>query len=205
MLSLSGVTAYNGSTPIFTDLSCQFPSRAVSGIFGVNGIGKTSLLQCMIHAKRYSGEILFDNKPIDTAAGSVALVESEPCFHEGLTGSQNIKMICPKLKTESIPLVAPSLLKRKVATYSHGERIRFALGVAIALKPSLLLLDEPSLGLDPEGQSTLRKIIRGAAKRATVIVVDHNPDFIRDIADHVFEFTGDGIREVSGRRARREA
>lgn len=177
------------------DLSMAVRKNSVYGLLGPNGAGKSTLLKMLTGVSRpTSGEIIFENHPWSRKdllkIGS--LIEAPPLY-ENLTAYENLKVRAVLLGIE-MKKCGEILEKmgladtgnKKAARFSLGMKQRLGIGLALLNDPKLLVLDEPTNGLDPFGIEELRSMIRNFAREGiTVIVSGHILSEIKQIADDV--------------------
>jgi len=188
IVSLRGVTKRIGSRTIIDGLSLDVPRGEVFGFLGPNGSGKTTTIRMMVGLMSLTaGEIVIDGHSIRTdyeqAIRHVGAIVENPEMYKYLTGRQNllhyarmIPGISSKRIDEVVELVGlTGRIEDKVKTYSLGMRQRLGVAQAILHKPSLLILDEPTNGLDPAGIRELRDYLRLLAREEgiTVFVSSH--------------------------------
>ena len=182
---------------ILNQVSCEFESGKVYGIYGRNGSGKTMLMRTilgLIHSDH--GSVKIDGKivgkDIDFPESVGAMIEN-PGFFSYATGYENLKMLADIKGNidgsdirEAIQKVGlDDNEKRVVAKYSLGMKQRLAIAQAIMEKPDLLVLDEPTNALDEEGVNLFRKIIQSEAERGALIIISsHNKEDI-DILSNI--------------------
>ncbi len=181
------------------NLTMQVPSGKVYGFLGRNGAGKTTtiriitgLIKANAGCVKVMGEDAKDNRSA-VSANIGAIVES-PAFYRNLTGLQNLKItadlygIAEDRIEEVLKIVDMSeYAKRKVKTYSTGMRQRLGIANALIHSPKILILDEPTNGLDPNGVKDLRRLIKNLSHDLgiTILVSSHVLSEIEQIADHV--------------------
>ncbi len=177
------------------DLSMAVRKNSVYGLLGPNGAGKSTLLKMLTGVSRpTSGEIIFENHSWSRKdllkIGS--LIEAPPLY-ENLTAYENLKVRAVLLGIE-MKKCGEILEKmgladtgnKKAARFSLGMKQRLGIGLALLNDPKLLVLDEPTNGLDPFGIEELRSMIRNFAREGiTVIVSGHILSEIKQIADDV--------------------
>jgi len=188
VVRLRNVTKRIGGRTIIDNLTFDVPPGEVFGFLGPNGSGKTTTIRMMVGLMRMtSGEILIQGRSIRTeyeeAVSRIGAIVENPEMYKYLTGYQNLlhfaRMVpgIPKKRIdEVVELVGlTSRIHDKVKTYSLGMRQRLGVAQAILHRPALLILDEPTNGLDPAGIRELRDYLRHLAKNegTTVFVSSH--------------------------------
>jgi ABC-2 type transport system ATP-binding protein len=184
IVQLYNVTKKIGSKTIIDHLSFEVPKGEVFGFLGPNGAGKTTTIRMMVGLMKITeGEILIDGlsitKNFETAIAKIGAIVENPEMYKYLTGYQNLvhfaRMSAGVTKDriqEVIRLVAlENRIHDKVKTYSLGMRQRLGVAQALLAKPSLLILDEPTNGLDPAGIRELRDYLRKLTQEEGISVV----------------------------------
>ncbi len=154
------------------DLTLQVPAGEIYGLLGHNGAGKSTAIGMMLgQVWPTSGEVRICGHDVTAhrrlALQKVGAIFESPAFYDYLSGRRNLEILCsytartpPQRIQEVIEWVGLSGRENsKVRTYSHGMRARLALAQALLPHPELLILDEPSDGLDPEGIHEMRQTI----------------------------------------------
>jgi ABC-type multidrug transport system ATPase subunit len=173
------------------DLDLKVPRGVVYGFLGPNGAGKTTTMKMILGlAKPTSGTITVFGKEM---AGKNRLIES-PSYYAHLTGRENLKIISTLkgVPDEEIDRVLKIVRlenqkDKKAGQYSLGMKQRLGLASALLGNPKLLVLDEPTNGLDPAGIQEMRELIRALPKTfgMTVMVSSHLLNEIEQMADHI--------------------
>jgi ABC-2 type transport system ATP-binding protein len=184
IVQLHNVTKKIGSKTIIDRLSFEVPKGEVFGFLGPNGAGKTTTIRMMVGLMKITeGEILIDGQSItknfESAIAKVGAIVENPEMYKYLTGYQNLvhyaRMSAGVTKEriqEVIKLVAmENRIHDKVKTYSLGMRQRLGVAQALLARPSLLILDEPTNGLDPAGIRELRDYLRKLTQEEGISVV----------------------------------
>ncbi|MBC7712606.1 MAG: ABC transporter ATP-binding protein [Rhizobacter sp.] len=183
--------SYDGYDPILKDISFSLKRGESLGVLGPNGGGKSTLMKIIAGLlKPSSGEIFFNEKPVSEFKGypfhlfsyvpqSSELNPTMPVkVFEFLDFSMSLyKIKNPKLIEELLEIVGISHKKNSLLSkLSGGEKQRVLIARAMIQKPQLLLLDEPTKGLDSKGQDQLLALIENIKKRdgTAVMIVDHN-------------------------------
>ena len=200
MLTVESLNQYYGGSHILRDISFTALQGQVTTLLGRNGVGKTTLLKCLmglVPAK--SGSIRFDGRDI-TAAPSYARVKAGigyvPQGREifpRLSVEENLRMglaTCPAGKPiperifEMFP-VLKQMMKRRGGDLSGGQQQQLAIGRALAFGPKLLILDEPTEGIQPSIIKDIERAIRTLAEEGSmaILLVEQYYDFARSLAD----------------------
>jgi len=196
ILSVQQLTKKYGSLTAVKDLSFTIEKGNVYGILGPNGSGKSTILGIVLNVvNRTEGEFSWFDGSIDThnALKKVGAIIERPNFYPYMTAVQNLKLVC-KIKDvpedrieEKLDLVG--LLDRKDSkfkTYSLGMKQRLAIASALLNDPEILILDEPTNGLDPQGIHQIREIIKKIASQGTTILLaSHLLDEVEKVCSHV--------------------
>ncbi|WP_025689121.1 ABC transporter ATP-binding protein [Paenibacillus zanthoxyli] len=185
---LIGVTKRIGSKTLVGDLTLDIPAGQVFGFLGPNGAGKTTTIRMMVGLISISrGDIVIGGRSIKTnfeeAVAQVGAIVENPEMYKFLTGYQNLKQYARMVSgvtkqriQEVIELVGlGSRIHDKVKSYSLGMRQRLGVAQALLHRPKLLILDEPTNGLDPQGIRELRDYLRRLCREegTTVFVSSH--------------------------------
>ena len=180
---------------VLKEISMNIPKNQVYGLLGANGAGKSTLLKMLSGLSRpTSGEILFEGHPWSRRdlKDIGALIETPPIY-ENLTAWENLKVkalllgVSEERMQEVLEIVNLTDTGRKRAgAFSLGMKQRLGIALALLGNPRLLILDEPTNGLDPLGIQELRHLIRSFPEQGiTVIVSSHILSEIRMTADHI--------------------
>lgn len=212
MIEVKNVTKVFGSTKAVDGVSFTAPEGAVTGFLGPNGAGKTSTLRMLLGLSRPDGgQALIDGRrydELDSPRRSVGAVLDSMGYHPGRSGVDHLRIVARAAGIqrqrvgEVLEIVELSTAAdRPVGGYSQGMRQRLALATALLGDPPVLVLDEPSNGLDPAGMAWLRDLIRGWAKQGrTVLFSSHILNEVEMVADHLVVINhGKVVRETSMR------
>jgi ABC-2 type transport system ATP-binding protein len=194
-----GLTRNFGTKAAVNNLELRVPRESIYGFLGQNGAGKTTTIRLILGLLRpTSGSILINGEHLSPDRRSIlrgigALVET-PTLYPHLSGRENLEVnrrildVPVAWAEEALALVELSGdAHRPVRTYSLGMRQRLGLALAWLGRPSLLILDEPTNGLDPAGTRDLRKLLRQlvADRGATVLLSSHLLSEVDQIADQI--------------------
>ncbi|MDF1860126.1 MAG: ABC transporter ATP-binding protein [Verrucomicrobiales bacterium] len=221
MLSVSGISKRfdRRKAPAVDEVSFEVPRGSICGLLGHNGAGKSTALGVILGmVYPDSGEVSIDGTVVqqerEKAIRKVGAIFETPSFYEYLSGLHNLKILSAHSggvsagwMQEMIEWVG--LEKRihdQVGTYSHGMRQRLALAQALLPKPELLILDEPTDGLDPEGIVEFRTQLLELRERLglTVLLSSHLLSEVEQVCDEVVILQGGkkvydgGVRDFGG-------
>ncbi|MCB2360414.1 lantibiotic protection ABC transporter ATP-binding protein [Clostridium estertheticum] len=177
------------------NISLSIEKNSVYGLLGPNGAGKSTLLKMitgMLHPT--SGEIIFEDHAWsrNDLSNIGVLIESPPLY-ENLTAVENLKVRTillglPDSRIKEVLEIVDlkNTNKKQAGQFSMGMKQRLGIAIALLNKPKLLILDEPTNGLDPLGIQDLRELIRSfPAQGMTVILSSHILSEVELIADHI--------------------
>ena len=209
ILTINNLTKKFGPITAVKDLSFSIQKGNVYGILGPNGSGKSTTLGIVLNVvNKTSGDFTwFDgNTSTHEALKKVGAIIERPNFYPYMTAMQNLKLVC-KIKGVSYDKVEEKLeivglLDRKdskFSTFSLGMKQRLAIASALLNDPEILILDEPTNGLDPQGIHQIREIIRKiAALGTTILLASHLLDEVEKVCSHVV-IIRKGVKLYSGR------
>ena len=209
ILSLKNLDKKFGRVHAVNNLSFDIQKGNVYGILGPNGSGKSTTLGIILNVvNKTSGEFSWFDGNLSThqALKKVGAIIERPNFYPYMTAIQNLSLICKikEISTEKIEekLKIVNLFERrnsKFKTYSLGMKQRLAIASALLNNPEILILDEPTNGLDPQGIHEIREIIQKIAKNGTTILLaSHLLDEVEKVCSHVVVIR-DGVKLYSGR------
>ena len=196
ILSLKNLDKKYGSVHAVNNLSFDIKKGNVYGILGPNGSGKSTTLGIILNVvNKTSGDFSWFNGTISThqALKKVGAIIERPNFYPNMSASENLRLVCKikEISTEKIDekLEIVNLLERKNSkfkTFSLGMKQRLAIASALLNDPEILILDEPTNGLDPQGIHEIRKIIKEiASKGTTILLASHLLDEVEKVCSHV--------------------
>jgi len=199
VLSLQGVTLRYGKLTALDAIDLAIPAGAIYGFLGPNGAGKTTAIRCAMGLLTpQAGRVLIDGHDLSRnrrkALASVGAVIETPALFPNLTGRENLDITrrmlgaAPGLIDRALELVdMRDAADRRVGQYSLGMKQRMGLARALLAEPRLLILDEPTNGLDPAGIRDMRALIRALPERtgATIFMSSHMLSEVEQLASHV--------------------
>ncbi|WP_058301266.1 ABC transporter ATP-binding protein [Gorillibacterium timonense] len=183
-VQLLGVTKRIGGKTLIDKLSFEVPKGEIFGFLGPNGAGKTTTIRMMVGLMSMTeGDVLIEGKSIkreyEQAIRHVGAIVENPEFYKYLSGYRNlvhyarmVPGVTRKRILEVVRLVGlENRIHDKVKRYSLGMRQRLGVAQALLHKPSLLILDEPTNGLDPAGIRELRDYLRRLAQEGNISII----------------------------------
>lgn len=195
ILEVKGLTKKFKNQIAVNNVSISIREGSVYGLLGPNGAGKSTILKMITGImKPSSGEILFeDHLWTRKDLKDIGVLIEEPAIYPNLTAKENLEVAStlyglPKKRVEEVLDIIGlrQVGKKKVRNFSLGMKQRLGLGMAIINNPKLLILDEPTNGLDPIGIEELRELIRSfPAMGITVILSSHILSEVAQVADKV--------------------
>src|SRR5881392_1450442 len=200
MLTVKDLNQYYGGSHILRGLSFDARPGKVAVLLGRNGVGKTTLLKSLMGLVPIkSGSIEFEGKPItqrtpyERARAGIGYVPQGREIFARLTVEENLRMgLAYKGAGEAIPPelfqlfpVLSQMLRRRGGDLSGGQQQQLAIARALAAKPRLLILDEPTEGIQPSIIKDIGRVIRLLADRGdmAILLVEQYYDFARELAD----------------------
>ncbi|MGH8678032.1 MAG: urea ABC transporter ATP-binding subunit UrtE [Burkholderiales bacterium] len=203
MLTVEKLNQYYGSSQTLRDVSFEAPTGAVTALLGRNGVGKTTLLKCLMGVLPVaSGRVTLDGLDVTGLApyarvrlGMGYVPQGREIFPR-LTVEENLQMGLASKKNgsaSSIPgdifamfPVLKTMLHRRGGDLSGGQQQQLAIGRALAMQPKILILDEPTEGIQPSIIKDIERVIRGLAERGdiAILLVEQYYEFARELADH---------------------
>jgi len=201
MLAVSNLNQYYGGSHILRDLTFEAPAGKVTALLGRNGVGKSTLLRTLmglVPAK--SGQVVFQGKnitsvkPYERVRVGMGYVPQGREIFPRLTVEENLEMglatqprgaRIPERIFEMFPVLR-SMLRRRGGDLSGGQQQQLAIGRALAVGPRLLILDEPTEGIQPSIIKDIERAIRTLAESGemAILLVEQYYDFARSLADH---------------------
>ena len=199
VVETSGLTKRFGDRVAVANVDLHVPRGAAFGYLGPNGAGKTTLIRMLLGLTQASaGTMRLLGRPVPeeraAALARVGAIVEEPRFHGHLTGRENLTVIAAARERQAHARIDDALARvglseradERVKRYSLGMRQRLGVARSLLADPELLILDEPTNGLDPAGIREFRDMIRGfVAEGRTVLLSAHLLDEVEKICDEV--------------------
>ena len=203
MIEVNQINQYYGSSHTLRDVSFSVPKGAVTTVLGRNGVGKTTLLKCLMGVVgSKSGSVMLDGRditsetPFNRAKLGIGYVPQGREIFSRLTVEENLLMGLATKKRgrlsdipseifEMFP-VLKDMLHRRGGDLSGGQQQQLAIGRALAMSPKVLILDEPTEGIQPSIIKDIGAVIKALAERGdmAILLVEQYYDFAKELADH---------------------
>lgn len=199
VLEVKNINKFFGKKQILKDISFDIEEGEILGFVGPNGSGKTTTIKIILGLqKASSGEVYINGKNIkenfENAIRKVGAIVESPDMYMYLSGIDNLKLVANyyNISHDKIDSIVEFVglkdrIKDTVSKYSLGMRQRLGIAQAILNKPNLLIVDEPTNGLDPSGIIEFRKMLKELAKKEkmSIFISSHNLAEIENICDKV--------------------
>ena len=199
-ICINGISKRFGRVKALDSVSFTVPQRSISGLLGPNGAGKTTLFSVIagfLKANAGSAEVLgVDVRGVSQLQGRLSIFPQDAHFQRNVPILEQLvffRRLGGRSREEALDEVMATLgmvgletvAKRRVGTLSHGMVKRLGIAQAFLGHPEVILLDEPTAGLDPANARQIRELITTLQERATIIVSSHNLAEIQELCDHV--------------------
>ncbi|MFT7350901.1 MAG: ABC-2 type transport system ATP-binding protein [Flavobacterium sp.] len=196
ILSISNLHKNYGKVHAVNNVSLEIQKGNVYGILGPNGSGKSTTLGIVLNVvNKTSGEFAWFGGKVETheALKKVGAIIERPNFYPYMTAQENLKLVCDikgisylKILEKLIVVGLEERKDSKFSTFSLGMKQRLAIASALLNDPEILILDEPTNGLDPQGIHQIRDIIKKIASQGTTILLaSHLLDEVEKVCSHV--------------------
>jgi len=200
MLKVESLNQYYGGSHILRDLSFEIPMGKVTSLLGRNGVGKSTLLRTLMGlvparsgAIRFGEADLTQAKPHERVRAGIGYVPQGREIFARLTVAENLEMglatrprgaTVPPRVFEMFPVLS-QMVRRRGGDLSGGQQQQLAIGRALAMNPKLLILDEPTEGIQPSIIKDIERAIRSLAATGemAILLVEQYYDFARSLAD----------------------
>ena len=201
MLEVRGLNQYYGGSHTLRGIDLSVPQGSCTALLGRNGVGKTTLLRCLIgQLPVRSGSVLFDGKDLtrlpsyDRARLGVGYVPQGREIFSRLTVAENLavgesaaagRAPADRGELEALFPILKSMRSRRGGDLSGGQQQQLAIARALVARPRLLLLDEPTEGIQPSTIKEIEKVLRTLLERGmTVLLVEQYLEFALSLAQH---------------------
>jgi len=202
MIQCIGLRKSYGALVAVHDLDLEIAPGEVFGFLGPNGAGKTTTIRMMVGLLEPSGgQVLLGGHDLATAPEAakalLGYVPDQPFLYDKLTAKEFLRFIggLYRLERDDIADRSVDLLEEfglvdraeeLIETYSHGMKQRLALAAALIHRPRILILDEPMVGMDPQGALALRQLLGGlAASGITIFLSTHSLAVAEELCDRI--------------------
>ena len=200
VLDVQNLSKSFGKRKILSNVNLKMYEGDIVGLIGPNGAGKTTLIKTILSLyKADTGTIKICNYLIDSelenALSNVGSIVENPDFYQNISGWKNLQLVCltNHIKDTSIINNVVKLvgledrIKDSVKSYSLGMKQRLGLAAALIRKPKILILDEPTNGLDPYGIKDLRKILKYLSEKEnmSILISSHILAEVENICDRI--------------------
>ena len=200
MLTVANLNQYYGGSHILRDVSFELPAGKVTAVLGRNGVGKTTLLRTLMGlipaatgSVRFGERDLTHTRPDERARAGIGYVPQGREIFARLTVAENLEMgLATRARGEAVPArvfemfpVLRQMMRRRGGDLSGGQQQQLAIGRALAMEPRLLILDEPTEGIQPSIIKDIERAIRtlAASGEMAILLVEQYYDFARSLAD----------------------
>ena len=216
MLTVNNLNQFYGGSHILRDLSFEIPAGQVTTLLGRNGVGKSTLLKCLMGlVPAASGSLQFDGQELTRSASHLRVRAGIGYVPQGreifprLTVHENLLMglaakssrtVLPERIFDMFP-VLKKMLKRRGGDLSGGQQQQLAIGRALAASPKLLILDEPTEGIQPSIIKDIERAIRTLVEDGSmaILLVEQYYDFARALSNqYLLMERGEFIRRGAG-------
>jgi len=199
MLTVTGLNQYYGGSHILRDVGFELPEGKVTVLLGRNGVGKTTLLRTLMGlVPAATGSVTFDGRdltnarPDERARAGIGYVPQGREIFPRLTVAENLQMgLATRPRGAAVPArvfemfpVLGQMMGRRGGDLSGGQQQQLAIGRALAMGPKLLILDEPTEGIQPSIIKDIERAIRALAATGemAILLVEQYYDFARSLA-----------------------
>jgi ABC-2 type transport system ATP-binding protein len=200
VVSIKELSKRFGRIQALNKVSFDIPSNSIFGLLGPNGTGKTTLFSIIadfLKADAGTVEVLgIDTRYISRLQGRLSILPQDAQFQRNVPILDQLvffRLLAGRTKKQaneevlhSLELVGlKSVAKRRVNSLSHGMVKRLGIAQAFLGSPEVILLDEPTAGLDPASARQIRDLVKQLQQHATIVVSSHNLDEVQELCDHV--------------------
>lgn len=188
MIEISNISIRYGKENVLQNVSVEIPKHKITGLIGPSGTGKTTLIKCLMGMEKYEkgtisiGDTVMPDRKILNHIGYMAQSDS---LYQDLTGFENVRffadMYSNKVSKQKI-IEIMSLVQledaqnKLVSHYSGGMMRRLSLAIALVNQPEYLILDEPTVGIDPVLKLTIWQQLHELSQKSTLLITTHIMD-----------------------------
>jgi urea transport system ATP-binding protein len=201
MLTVRGVNQYYGGSHTLRGIDLEVPAGACTAVLGRNGVGKTTLLRCLMgELPLRSGAVILDGEDVtalpayDRARRGLGYVPQGREIFSRLTVAENLDVgeaaardgeVAPRGELEELFPILRTMQKRRGGDLSGGQQQQLAIARALVSRPRVLLLDEPTEGIQPSTIKEIGRVLRRLLEqRMTLVLVEQYLDFALELAEH---------------------
>jgi urea transport system ATP-binding protein len=201
MLTVRGVNQYYGGSHTLRGIDLEVPAGACTAVLGRNGVGKTTLLRCLMgELPLRSGAVILDGEDVtalpayDRACRGLGYVPQGREIFSRLTVAENLDVgeaaardgeVAPRGELEELFPILRTMQKRRGGDLSGGQQQQLAIARALVSRPRVLLLDEPTEGIQPSTIKEIGRVLRRLLEqRMTLVLVEQYLDFALELAEH---------------------
>lgn len=197
-VKVKNVSKYIKRTQVLNDITFSLMPAQIMGLVGPNGSGKTMLLRAIAGLIKTSGEIKIGGDVVGKGkfAKDIGILIENPAFLNDFTGKENLELMAMLQEGIYDTDIQEALYsvgldpedRRPFKKYSLGMKERLGIAQAILKKPKLILLDEPTNGIDPKGVESLKRLLLSLKESgSTIIIASHDASFLENVSDIIYE------------------
>lgn len=219
VLEVRNLSKSYGDHEVVKDISLSVDFKQVFTILGHNGVGKSTMVDCIVGLKPFDeGEVYIYGHDIVhdpvQAKKHLGYVPSEPKSYEMMTGKEYLSFIAGAYDMKQGDFarnlsaltsqfkMTPFELRRKISEYSHGMKQKICLMASLIHDPDLWVMDEPTVGLDPQILDILSTLIKNLASNGrAVLIISHNIEFVTTVSTDIAIMADGKIQRILNKRS----